>query len=1315
MSRDTLTDAQRASIHTLDRPLVISAGAGSGKTFTLTRRIVYALLDDSGPYIDDIDQVLAITFTEKAALEIKARVRSALRAEGMIDQALKVDAAWISTIHGMCSRILRENALTLGIDPGFKIIEADVAERELDEAVAGALADVDELVTPVGMDALFAEYPARTSGMGSPSNTVEGMLRAIVDAGLSSPDGFDGLVLPPSAPSPEALVVQACDLWDEALPAVTEVAGSATGEAMLAAGTQACEKARAALGRGREMSYADAVKAIDAFPRLNGRLGSKTSLYRQRYQEWNRRFGELLQNAAMGQAAPLLDQLIELARRVADAYTAAKRRLHVLDNNDLLVQTHRAFVEHPEIAAAYEGRFKLVMVDEFQDTDQLQIDMIKRLSGPDACHLCTVGDAQQSIYRFRGADVSVYDRHVADMRSRGEAAAFYTLDLNFRSHGDILSFVDRVFEGPDGFGDAFMSLGHGRDESSVKAPYRGTAPRIDVMVTQTPRAARGEQVASSADALQLEAVRIAARFRALRDEGHRAGDMVILLRRMTNADVYAQALRDVGMDCVIAGGSLFGSMPETVVVSRLAQVLTDPEDSTALFEVLSSDLFNVSADDLLVLATDQDASPIRRRNITKGMEAVRRRMQEGAAVSPGLAHAIGVLERGVARVGSDALADIVTDVIVESGWLTRLEGAGPQGMATAGNILKAVRVLGDIEDTGCGAATSARRMAATIELAKEAPGALSTGAGDFVRIMTIHASKGLEFPIVALADFAGEARADTSRMLKTSVGGRTYLSLDADAFYGQFDDVKKRIPKADEFPKEERPHGAKDVQGAATPSERRRAIQAYECGEDEAEAKRLLYVALTRASEALVVALRIKESKGGSDAYKGSALLVNEALVAGAADCGAVLDADGLPAMSGDIPYGGSEPARFERVVVGLRDEEHPDEGIQKSMPKSDGQGRAFVAGGLCSPREPGLRCVQTRAWFETAGDAGTEDAASAGAAAEGAGHTGGGRVTAPAVGAVAENVVGATSAVAPAEAAMGGEAPAAPDTFDIPQQPQPRADDYAWLPTVSRVESYSSLANGADADAADVEVQVDQNVAEAFDDSLIRMGGNGAALSTDDDDALWDQLARTLASDVDKATDVGSAFHQLAQTMVIERNVRGGAGPLVMPTDDQIATAIRRNHLDPSVAGRLRAALGRWVSSDEARTMAGYQDLRAEVPFFFAIDVGEDEPLYMEGSIDLLACEPDSATAHIVDYKTGGRADETPDALAAKHVLQAETYTYALLRQGMQHVDATFVRVEQESAQAAGQPQCVVYRFDAADRDKLHDAIVAAYRNRRA
>ena len=188
---DSLNGPQREAVVTVDGPLLVLAGAGSGKTFTLTQRIAYALLPESGPAASGVDEVLAITFTEKAAAEIKARVKRTLRAEGLAEEALRVDGAWISTIHGMCARILRAHALDLGLDPAFGIMgDAERAEAVAD-AIDGALGDDNDIIARGSYAALFDEYPARSTMPLAPS--VASMLQALMDKAAGLRGGLDAL------------------------------------------------------------------------------------------------------------------------------------------------------------------------------------------------------------------------------------------------------------------------------------------------------------------------------------------------------------------------------------------------------------------------------------------------------------------------------------------------------------------------------------------------------------------------------------------------------------------------------------------------------------------------------------------------------------------------------------------------------------------------------------------------------------------------------------------------------------------------------------------------------------------------------------------------------------------------------------------------------------------------------------------------------------------------------------------------------------------------------------------------------------------
>ena len=1261
----TFKPGQLRCVTTLDSPVAVSAGAGSGKTFTLTQRIAWALMEGSaeggGAFLDNIGQVLAITFTEKAAGEIKSRVKGTLRAEGMAAAALAVDDAWISTIHGMCSRILHAHAIELGLDPAFSVLSEARAKDLFDAAVESALAGQSEFAAPQGADALFGEYPARSAGPRG-GDSIEDMVRTLARTAAASPQGCDCFVRPPAARPAGTLVRALVELAEGLRESVLQQKQSASRDAWVARADEFLERACSAL-ESDAVGGIDAAAALglaDAFPFPAANFGTKP--YKEHAKEAQRRCSDIVSEMRFALAEPLLDELLSLTRGVYEAYRRAKRDAAALDNDDLIIETARALRDYPEVARQYVDKFKLVMVDEFQDTDQLQVDIVSALAGARGERLCTVGDVQQSIYRFRGADVGVYRRQVERVRA-ADASMPITLPDNFRSHGDVLRFVDRIFEKPEVFGAEFMSLSASRDESKVKRPFLSAGPRIDVLCT-TYRSRGG---VSSDDATALDAARIAARFADLRGVGHAPGDMVVLLGRMTHAGVYAEALREQGFACVISGGSIFASAPETRVMVRLAQAVANPRATAALFELLSSEMFALSADDFLELATryDEKRRIERRRSLDAGFATLAREAAAGRTLSPQLAQAVSIVAGFAEQAGSRPLSRIMADAVRDSGWLTRLEERGAEGLSIAGNVMKAIRLVEGFEREGAlGPASAASMLASHVDIAKEAPGALSATGGDFVRIMTVHASKGLEFPIVAVAEMAlGSGR--SQRLSCDAVEGATYVTLAPGMSVSGYADssMVNKCTSNLAFPWEEDGASPQTVRDAATPAERRAAAASYVADQELQERRRLMYVALTRAKEALVV--------GMVDAYGSKTPAFSSGVYADVRR--ALFGEDEVPDGVTEVDFGGERRARIERIDM--------------AAPAEDADGALDAA------------------------EDGAEESAGEAAACEG---------RADSRAEIADGALAGGKAEAAAEAA-GGEtvaiyAPAAMALRIARPAPSPR----------DGVTSYSALAQ-------------EQDVAKA---RAVPASG-----SSDADEAFWDGLSARLAADADKATDVGEAFHTLAQYAVGIFNAEGGASAgasLRMPDDSRIAAAARACGLrGEGVCDRLARALSAWVRSDVARDMERCGELHAELPFFVAFpvepfDLGDTcdsdaspsasdaaasrENAYLEGSIDLIGYDVRSADsdrpagiARIVDYKTGGEASETADELSAKHLLQASCYAYAALLQGFASVEATFVRVEQRGGERPDQPQCVRYAFSRADMPALLARIQTSYSAARA
>ncbi|MBQ3328375.1 MAG: UvrD-helicase domain-containing protein [Eggerthellaceae bacterium] len=1185
-----LTQGQQRCVDTLDRPLVVAAGAGSGKTFTLTKRIVSAL--QTG-YLDDIDQVCAITYTKKAAGELKSRIKAELRACGLVGQALKVDEAWVSTIHGMCARILRAHALELGIDPAFEVAEGALVDelmaQAVDEVLAQAQVDSSERI-----DALFREYPARAARGAS----VEGMLSDLVREASSHARGADAFVMPGVAAAPHIVLARVVEILDGLLVAAADGNESSTREKWTCATLEQADAIRSALDEGID----DAAQALDlvAPVKLVKSFGSKD--FKAQIDEALPEFAALVMELRLGAAAGLLETLVELARRALASYAQRKRQRGVLDNNDLLVMAARAIEDNPGIAALYCDKFKLVMVDEFQDTNQMQVDMIKRLAGEGACRLCTVGDAQQSIYRFRGADVSVYRRHLETVRSASSDGVI-ELAANFRSHPDVLAFVDRVFEKPGMFGGEFMSLAAERDETRVSHPLSSAHPRVVVHQASIPY--RG---VTTDRMTEFAADRIAAEFESLIEEGHSAGEMVILLGGMPRAGVYAQALRNRGIPCVISGGSVFSGTPEAQVVSELVRALANPGQTKCLFNVLTSPLFSLNAGDLL------QAGGLGGFGLKKPAS--------GDAVSPQLECALQVMGKALRDVAELPVSQVIRNIVTESGWLSRMESEGAEGLASAANALKAIRLVEHVEQEGAvGPATVATRFAEMLASSKEAPGALSVSGGESGRLMTIHSSKGLEFPIVAVAEIRDD-KPPSSKLLVSSVGEGIYLSLDlaqsgeASAKIvegGTMDQVSAyvlgEVAGEDEL--------ACAVEEDAGALHRRLALRAYQAEGDREEAKRLLYVALTRAKEALVVALKGMRTKDNPSAVPVSAL---------AGVVTALLGEQPLEQGMQRCEYGGALPAVYYHWA--LTPEDEPEDGALSQAPDE----------------EPPLFAIPE----------------------------------------------------------------AAPDCHPERSEGSSRSDQpEVFKPLHQAIFSYSSISDASHegnalANLADAHfVECDEPQEGALVEEALPAPTRVFA------DDFWD-VDPSAVFDEDRATDLGTAFHRLAQYAVVARQP---GEPLAYPPAERVAALARTCNLDALQKDRLARALDRWFGSDLAGRMAAFTDLSAEVPFFVSVSQeGAPDRAYLEGEIDLLALSDDGSRAVVVDYKTGGRDDESVDDLRVKHVLQASCYAYAIMLQGVEEVEAIFTRVERSRADDPAQPQCVRYRFTSEDLLELEQAIASVY-----
>ncbi len=830
-----LNDGQREAAFTLEGPVLIAAGAGTGKTRALTERFVNAVVPGrvDGWEAADVDSVLTITFTDKAAGELAERIRGALRGEGRSREARELDGAWISTIHGFCARLLRRHALEAGLDPGFAVADETEARQLREEAFEHAASDAHR--SSAAVSGLFALY-----GFQSVWEAVETLTRELETRGLSPAD-----VLVEPEPDVVALLGEARQFfaWAEAELTVHEcvLKGAANHAGACRTLLERLEELDASQGGATDV----ALELWRALAEYSARGGSGAAI-RDVCDSLAETRDRLVAEAVSALTQAPARALVELAEGYLEALACLKAERGILDFADLQLHAARLLESRPDLRERYRHAFRLVMVDEFQDTDELQMRIVAAVAKD---NLCTVGDERQSIYRFRGADLDVYRRHRAEMADAG--ARSVELVENYRSHRDIIGFVNRVFGSEPLFGAGLLRL-EARRAEPAPAFLPPDTPRISADIVHAPGRTTSGPFATEAEA-------VAARMSELRDAGVSAGDMVVLVRRYASADPIAAALRRAGFPVLVVGGRQFLELPEVAMVRALCRVIANPLDDGALARLLLSAFSAVSDDGVWMLRNAEGAAQAGR-HLWDALAVAESLLDPGDAEA-----AVAVRDavtRARERAGALPLGEVLMRAIEESEADLVLLSRGDEGLQAFANVLRFVRKADDFERAGgAGAAAFMARVDAEERFGgRDTPSAVTDDGSPAVRIMSVHASKGLEFPVVVLPMLGESGRPDAGVLRTRPRGGRLEIALSLPSAWG----------------------------GKA---EQRRGRWFREMQDSEArarsdEAERLLYVACTRAREALVLSGAANlERAPGDGAASGLGLLrsaLGSTLAAGA-------------------------------------------------------------------------------------------------------------------------------------------------------------------------------------------------------------------------------------------------------------------------------------------------------------------------------------------------------------------------------------------------------------------------------------------------
>jgi len=671
----------------------VSAGAGTGKTTVLVERFVRAVCDRGLP----IDSVLAITYTERAAGELRGRIRHRLAELGRHDLARELDGAWISTIHGFCHRLLKAHPFEAGIDPHFRVLDENQSRVLAGEAFEEALEAFCASGDPERIR-LLATYRAR-----GPRRMLTGVYETLRSAGRD-------LVL--EIADRPALDTRIEELREAARCVIEDTAGM--------------EKAET----GRE-SAARAIELLERPPAAD-RLIDLSGLAarggpRARFASYEEARHAVEQAALDELAVRDRGLLEELLRRFADAYAAAKEAESALDFEDLQLNARNLLRDHPAIRDRESWRFRSVLVDEFQDTNRLQCELVDLLATED---LFFVGDEFQSIYRFRHADVEVF-------RERREASGgVLALTENYRSRPEVLSVINHLFSAD--FGDSYQPL-----SAAGRFADPAFGPAVELLVTD--KAAYKD---TGIHWRAAEAKHVATRVKDLVDSGEATpGEIVLLFAAGTDAKLYEEALRELGLPTFRATGRDYYHQQQVVDLLGYLRLLHNRYDDEALVTVLASPFVGVSNDALMHLRRAAERRPLfvgLERSLPAGLSgrdsqlfrAFKQRYDRLAGLAPRLS-----LERLCERV----IGDHDYDLAVLAQWDGRRRYANLRKLARLARSYEELRGP-DVEGFVRFVREQGTVGASELEAVAEEEGT------DVIRLLTIHGAKGLEFKVVVVAD-----------------------------------------------------------------------------------------------------------------------------------------------------------------------------------------------------------------------------------------------------------------------------------------------------------------------------------------------------------------------------------------------------------------------------------------------------------------------------------------------------------------------------------------------------------------------------------
>ncbi|NLY46725.1 MAG: UvrD-helicase domain-containing protein [Tissierella sp.] len=782
-----LNQAQLKAVQTIDRNVAVNAGAGTGKTKVLTERYIYLL--DHGDLVeyDEIESIVAITFTNKATQEMVERIRQEIK--NNIPKGIKwrrfyrdLERANISTIHGFCAKILKENPMEAKIDPYFEVLDDVLSSQLLSESIISVLnkrLETDDRTFRI----MTLLNQNRIDNIAGDINSLYNSVRTV---GLSFKEVKED-------------TISYIDSLDIKLEYIDEIK----------------DEIQYLIGKSRKNSKLYKIQENQIWLDFLSNKYNKEDIYsyiqflkenlgtNKKEEETIERVNDLLDLILLSKEKEYLwlyNTLTDILIEVDNTYISKKREIGGLDYDDLQNMV-LDLLDHQEILEKYQNKYRYFMIDEFQDTNELQKKIFYKLATIDEPldrnNLFIVGDPKQSIYGFRGADIDVFYNVIEDITKdhKGESI---TLKDNYRSFNTILTFVNHVFSKI--MADKYDELIFNKKSSN----------EIDIEILQD------DEDRNADEASIYEAQAIAKRIKSLVKEGeYKYKDIALLFRASTRNHIYEQALKDYNIPYYNSSSKRFFYRQEILDIINGLKTISNPYDHIAAIGFLRGPMIGLKDTSIYWLLKYLDVN-LYNTILNHKDNPIFPKEEMDKLVDA--AELLGYFY----KVKSLYSVSEILNLLMQKTLFIETSLLKAEGSQIVANIYKFIEMTNEYYSENNNSLEDYIDYIEKMKTSQESEGIIQSEEENVVKLITIHSSKGLQFPVVVIPEMAKGSGGFPAKMLYSKDIGIGIKTEESEGIYNKINDLRK--------------------------------VKVAE------ETERVLYVAITRAEEKLILGCYGKNS-----------------------------------------------------------------------------------------------------------------------------------------------------------------------------------------------------------------------------------------------------------------------------------------------------------------------------------------------------------------------------------------------------------------------------------------------------------------------